>query len=169
MHLDGDFVECGVNRGGLARSLIDFVEFEKSKKTFYLLDTFCGLVDSLITPAEKKLGKKPGGFVDCYDEVCNTFKQFPNVVIIRGVVPETLPLVKAERVAFLSIDMNCAEPEIAAGEFFWDKLVPGAIIVLDDYSDFNFIEQKHAWDRFARTHDTMVLNLPTGQGLIVKH
>ena len=168
MHLEGDFVECGVYRGGFARTLIDFVGFERSKKTFYLLDTFCGLVDRFISPEEKGLGRTAGGYSECYDQVCKTFSQFPNIVIIRGVVPETLHLVKAERIAFLSIDMNCATPEIAAGEFFWDKLVPGAIIVLDDYGYAGYVEQKHAWDKFASSHKTMVLAIPTGQGIIIK-
>ena len=168
MKLDGDFVECGVNRGGNARTIVDFVGFERSKKTFYLLDTFCGLVDSCLSPEEKNSGKTAGGYVECYEEVCKTFGEFSNVVIIKGIVPATLPLVKAERIAFLSIDMNCAEPEIAAGEFFWDKLVAGAVIVLDDYGWTGYIEQKHAWDKFAQDRNTMVLALPTGQGIIIK-
>lgn len=121
MHLDGDFVECGVNRGGLARSVIDFVGFEKTQKTFYLLDTFCGLVDRCISPEERSLGKKAGEYSECYQQVCNTFRDFSNVVIIRGVVPDTLPSVKADHIAFLSIDMNCVEPEIATGDFFLGK------------------------------------------------
>ena len=33
--------------------------------------------------------------------------------------------------------MNCAAPELAAAEFFWDRLTTGAVVVLDDYG----------WDR----------------------
>lgn len=32
INVDGDFVECGVNRGGFARSLLDLVEFAKREK-----------------------------------------------------------------------------------------------------------------------------------------
>ena len=169
MRLNGDFVECGVNRGGLARAIIEYVDFGKSSKHFYLLDTFCGLVEDQISARERELGREPGGYSDCYEAVCETFGAFKNVVLVKGVVPDTLHLVKAEQVAYLSIDMNCTQPEIAAGEYFWEKLTPGAVILLDDYSDFNFIEQKRAWDQFAFKHDTMVLNIPTGQGIIIKH
>ena len=169
MRLEGDFVECGVNRGGLSRAIIEYVDFANSSKHFYLLDTFCGLVEDQISENERELGRESGGYNECYDAVCETFGGFKNVVLIKGVVPDTLPLVKAEQIAYLSIDMNCAQPEIAAGEYFWGKLVPGAVILLDDYSDYNFIEQKRAWDQFALNHDTMVLNLPTGQGIIIKH
>jgi hypothetical protein len=64
--------------------------------------------------------------------------------------------------------MNCAAPEIAAAEYFWDKLVPGAVIVLDDYGWKIHYEQKEKFDRFAARKGVRVLALPTGQGLIFK-
>jgi hypothetical protein len=50
---EGDFVECGVNRGGLSRAVIHYVDFEKLNKRFWLLDTYEGLVDSLISQDER--------------------------------------------------------------------------------------------------------------------
>jgi hypothetical protein len=97
-----------------------------------------------------------------------TFAPFPNVRIIKGIVPYTLPEVEAEKIAYLSIDMNAAAPEIAALEHFWDMLVPGAMVVLDDYGFRAHIVQKIALDEFARSHGVSILPLPTGQGLIVK-
>jgi hypothetical protein len=64
--------------------------------------------------------------------------------------------------------MNCVAPEIAAAEYFWDKLVPGAVVILDDYGWEAHYEQKLAFDRFAARKGVMVLTLPTGQGLIFK-
>jgi len=168
--LEGDFVECGVNRGGYSRTVMHFVDFPKLGKTFYLLDTFRGLEDKLISDAERKRGiaQLYGDYYqECYDAVCKTFEGLP-AVIVRGVVPQTLPRVNAAKVCYLSIDMNCAAPEIAAAEYFWDKLVPGAIIVLDDYGWEAHYEQKVAFDRFATQKGVMVLGLPTGQGLIFK-
>src|SRR5262249_24571310 len=40
--LEGDFAECGVNRGGLARSIIAYLDFNSLHKRFFLLDTYCG-------------------------------------------------------------------------------------------------------------------------------
>jgi len=84
-------------------------------------------------------------------------------------VPETLPQVCADKICYLSLDMNCAEPEIAAAEYFWPRLESGAVIVLDDYgySD-EYLRQKRAFDEFARAKEVQVLLLPTGQGLIFK-
>jgi hypothetical protein len=170
--LDGDFVECGVNRGFLSAAITHALRWEEEvRKTFFLLDTFQGLVAEQVSEAERALGRRAGAggrYADCYEQVCATFSRYPNVRIVRGAVPGTLEQVKAARVAYLSIDMNCAAPEIAAGEFFWPRLVPGAVVLLDDYAYAGYTPQKEAWDDFARRHATQVLTLPTGQGLILK-
>ena len=166
--LDGDFVECGVYRGGLARIIVNYISFQRLSKTFYLLDTFEGLVEKYISDEEKALGKRAGIYEECYDATRATFANFANVRLVRGPVPDTLPLVDAKRVAYLSLDMNCAPPEIAAAEYFWDKLVPGGIILLDDYGWPGYETQKRAFNKFAAERSTSVLSLPTGQGLILK-
>jgi hypothetical protein len=165
--LEGDFVECGVNRGGYSRAVMHYVDFPRLDKTFYLLDTFHGLEDKYVSDAERKRGVMGYHYEECYESVCKTFAGF-RAVIVRGAVPETLPQVKAAKVCYLSIDMNCAAPEIAAAEYFWEKLVPGAVMVLDDYGWTIHIDQKAAVDHFAREKGVSILALPTGQGLIFK-
>jgi hypothetical protein len=64
--------------------------------------------------------------------------------------------------------MNCAPPEIAAADHFWDRLSPGAVMLLDDYGYYGFTPQKEAFDEFARRRGIAICALPTGQGLIVK-
>jgi O-methyltransferase len=164
----GDFVECGVNRGGLARTIIDYVDFAQLDKRFWLLDTFEGLPEHLISKEERRLGILPGGYAPCYDAVVETFRTVPGIRIVKGIVPDTLPRVTARKICYLSLDMNNAAPEIAAAEHFWDRLVSGGIIVLDDYGWAKQINQKLAFDRFADSRGVRVLSLPTGQGLIIK-
>jgi hypothetical protein len=166
--LDGDFVECGVNRGGYALSVIKYVGFEHLAKRFFLLDTYEGLAERYISPEERARGVRVGEYEPCYDAVVRTFSPYSNVTIVRGAVPETLPEVTAEKIAFLSLDMNTRDPEIAAAECFWDRLTSGAAIVLDDYGWRKHYEQKLAFDEFARARGVQVLSLPTGQGLILK-
>jgi O-methyltransferase len=168
--LEGDFVECGVNRGGLALTVMTYVDFADlaEERTFYLLDTFHGLPDKYISEEERRAGIRPGGYDECYESVRETFGSFPNVAIIRGAVPETLSLVPTEKVAYLSIDMNSAAPEIAAAEFFWDKLDSGGVMLLDDYGWPGHGVQKRAFDEFAMRKRVPLLSLPTGQGLILK-
>ncbi len=164
--MEGDFVECGVNRGGLARAVVEYVDFARLKKTFYLLDTFSGLQPEYASSAELK--RFAGVYADCYQEVIATFAPFANVEIVRGAIPGTLSQVQCRRVSYLSIDMNCAAPERAALEYFWDKMTSGAAIVLDDYGWRGFEAQKVSADEFAASKGVQVLGLPTGQGLIFK-
>lgn len=165
--LNGDFVECGVNRGGFSRAIVEFTNFPQLPKTFYLMDTFSGLVDEYISEEERRRGARGGMYAECYDQVIGTFSGFPNITIIKGPIPDTLPKVTPTAVAFLSIDMNCVAPEIAAAEYFWPRMTPGGIIVLDDYGWAGFEAQKRAFDTFAKQRGVEVLSLPTGQGIIV--
>jgi O-methyltransferase len=167
--LPGDFVECGVNRGGFSRLIVEYLNLQGSQKRFYLLDTFAGLVTQYVSEEEKNRGLLDAyRYEDCYEAVKRTFADCPNVVIVKGAVPETLPEVRSERLAFISIDMNCVEPEIAAANAFWDRLSPGGIIVLDDYGHPLHVAQKRAFDAFAAERGVTVLSLPTAQGIIVK-
>jgi O-methyltransferase len=163
--LPGDFVECGVNRGGISRAVMEYTDFSNIDKTFYLLDTYCGVPERM----KRSAADVNFNYSECYDEVRETFSQFPNVRIIRGAVPETLSSVDSEKIAYLSIDMNCVEPEIAAAEFFWDKMAPSGVILLDDYCySEDYTLQHNAFNEFAKLRGAEVLPLPTGQGLIVK-
>ncbi|MFZ7114994.1 MAG: TylF/MycF/NovP-related O-methyltransferase [Bacteroidota bacterium] len=165
--LEGDFVECGVNTGAYARAIIDYIDFESTKKKFYLMDTFEGLNQEHITDSEKKLGIGRYKYRNTYEEVKQTFAPF-NTKIIKGSIPETLTQCDVQKVCFLSIDMNNMIPEIAAMEYFWDKVVINGMIVLDDYGFPMHIHQKHAFDKFAASVGHEILCLPTGQGIILK-
>ncbi|MBL0104497.1 MAG: class I SAM-dependent methyltransferase [Bacteroidetes bacterium] len=166
-NLEGDFVECGVNTGSYARAIVDYIDFNSTGKTFYLLDTYKGLDPKYITEEEKKFGIQNYNYRDTYEEVKKTFAPF-RTKIIRGSVPETLSQADTNKICYLSIDMNNVVPEIAAAEYFWDKVVPHGIILLDDYGFQAHITQKKAFDKFAAERGHEILSLPTGQGLIIK-
>ena len=160
-------MECGVNKGGLSRAVMHYIDFRSLQgRRFFLLDTFRGFPEEYVPFAAQS---QLDSYRECYQQVRERFKEFADVRIVRGKVPETLPQVDTDRVCYLSLDMNCAEPEIAAAEYFWPKLVSGAVIVLDDYgySD-EYLRQKRAFDKFAQLKSVQVLLLPTGQGLIFK-
>jgi SAM-dependent methyltransferase len=174
--LNGDFVECGVNRGFLSSAIMDYLNWDSLGKHFYLLDTFRGLDERFVSPADKASGAveknrkslASGFYVQSIEEVRANFSQWKNVSLIEGSIPETLPQVRAEKIAYLHLDMNCSPPEIAAIEFFWERLFPGAFVLLDDYGYYGYSSQKIAMDRFAQERGNNILSLPTGQGLLVK-
>lgn len=161
--LTGDFAECGVNRGGLSRSVVEKLDWNAVGKRFYLLDTFEGF-DPRFPPEDLS----HWDYSAAYENVKSTFADFPAVVIIKGAVPDTLTQIDSTSFAFVHIDMNALVPEIAALEFFWPKLVPGGILILDDYGFPEHREQQRGHDAFARANGFEILALPTGQGLALK-
>ena len=169
-NLGGDFIECGVNKGFLSKIICEYIDFNSLPNIdFYLLDTFEGLSEKYISQTEKDAGRTAGGYEPCYDIVKKEFAKYGTVRIIKGVIPETLDQVLLKKgIAYLSIDLNNVIPEIAAAEYFWDSMLSGGIILLDDYGFKGFEEQRKAFDKFAMERGIQVLSLPTGQGLIIK-
>lgn len=172
LKLEGDFLECGVFTGIYSRAVCEYLDFAAHpSRRFWLLDTFEGIDVAQLTPEEMARGvagmnRKYAG--DVYPEVKQTFAPFPNVSIVKGAVPGTLAQVASEKLAYVSIDMNAALPEVAATEFAWERLVPGGTIVFDDYGFAAHIEQKKALDALAARLGHPILALPTGQGLLIK-
>jgi hypothetical protein len=174
--LDGDFIECGVNYGFMSSAVMEFLDWDRLDKTFYLLDTFAGLDPRFITAVERQAGVlkgnekhlRDGFYVSSVDSVRANFAQWRNQRIIVGAIPETLEQVDARAVAFLHIDMNCAPPEVAALRFFWPRLSPGAIVLLDDYAYRGYEEQRLAMNALASELGVLICALPTGQGLLIK-
>jgi O-methyltransferase len=168
-HLEGDFVDCGVCTGICARAVIHYIDFNSLDKKYYLLDTFCGMDPKYSSDYEIERNKIIGYSEEknVYEQVKRTFFGF-NVEIIKGSIPDSLVNIKTQKVCYLSIDMNCVKPEIAALEFFWDKMTKGGIIILDDYAYPGCAEQKAAHDTFATSKGVKILTLATSQGLIIK-
>jgi hypothetical protein len=172
----GDFVECGVNTGFMSSAIMARLNWGQVAKRFYLIDTFAGPVMSQFSSDEVQNGRRKlaedqmavGGYETDIARVRANFAEWPNAVVVPGSVPDILPAADIASVAFLHIDMNCAYPERAALEYFWNRLSPGAFVLLDDYAYYGFENQADAIDAVARSLGFSVLSLPTGQGLIVK-
>ena len=174
--IPGDFVECGVNRGFMSSAIMNLLEWDTTGRTFYLLDTFKGLDERYVSDSERLEGImsknreeiESGFYVTSSEIVRQNFSEWQNLKIIEGAIPETLSQVGAEKIAFLHLDLNCSPPEVAAAEFFWDKLSAGAAVLLDDYAYQGYRSQKIGMDEFARGKGVENLSLPTGQGLLMK-
>ena len=170
LRVGGDFVECGVNTGILSRAVIEYTAFgERTDRLFWLLDTFNGIPVETALPEEHDLVAGMNTlYDDCLARVEETFAPYENVRIVPGLVPASLAAVTSERIAFLSLDMNNVQPEMAALDFFWQRLVPGGVVVLDDYGFHGHELQREGMDALAAELGTTILALPTGQGLLFK-
>jgi len=166
LRLDGDFLECGVFTGIYSRAIL---EYTKTDRKFWLLDTFTGIDHALLTAPERfntRMNRKYDG--DCFEEVKETFSQFPNVKLVKGSVPATLDQVTSDKLAYVSIDMNAAYPEVQAAKFAWPRMSNGAMMLFDDYGFRAHATQREMLDQWAEGEGVSILALPTGQGLVVK-
>jgi hypothetical protein len=103
-----------------------------------------------------------------YDEVCKRFEGYPNVKVFKGFLPDVLKEGSPEKIAYLHIDLNQAPAEIATLEALFDRVVPGGLIILDDYEMFFYRAQKYAEDDWFGKRGYKVFPLPTSQGFVIK-
>ena len=171
LNVEGDFVECGVFKGFCSEVLLKYLDFANLPRQAYLYDTFAGLPEKTSTELERRTW-------DCYTQydpeavyrgVQEKFSAYDNVHIVRGIVPDSFAVAVPEKIAFLHIDMNSEQAEMLALEHLFDKVVPGGMIVLDDFGWTCNANQMKAELEFMNKRGHAVLEMPTGQGVIIKH
>lgn len=159
--IPGDFVECACYRGTAARVVCDTVDFSATGRKYYLYDLFEHDASMPHLPMDKHSAT-------LYSDTVARFADQPNVIVTQGKVPEVLHKVAPGAIAFLHIDLNNADAEIGALEVLFDRVSPGAPIVFDDYGWLGYRDQKLAEDPWLAARGYHVLELPTGQGLVIK-
>lgn len=169
-HVPGDFVECGVLHGFSSAVLCKYLDFAKIGKTFYLYDTFAGLPAETSTEQERKMWNI--GYLEnpqkWLSNVRGVFAAYPNVKIVPGIVPASFEQESPRSVAYLHIDMNSVQAEILALKHLFDRVSAGGLIVLDDFGWISNRAQAVAELTFMRERNHAILELPTGQGLVLK-
>ena len=165
LRAEGDFVECGVFRGFSTIVAARTLDFAQSGRQWFLYDTFAGIPSDQLNPGEDSPGlyAAPG----LYEACVKRFAPYPKIHVVRGRIPEVLAERSPERVAFLHLDLNSAAAESAALEYFRGRLAPGAVVLLDDYGWRAFRPQKLVADELFGKLDKPILELPTGQGVVV--
>ena len=103
-----------------------------------------------------------------FEQVTARFSEIPNVIVTQGRVPESFSQVVPEQISLLHIDMNNVAAEIGALEALCDKVSPGGLIVLDDYGWIAYRAQQVAERAWFAERGYAILEMPTGQGLVIK-
>jgi O-methyltransferase len=163
--LKGDFVQCGVGRGYVgamvARYLGDAV---LAQRKWHLFDDFAALPD--YTPTYTILGsKKPLGN---YRAAKARLARFPSITVFDGKLPDVLGKRAMRKIAFLHLDLSDAATEVAVLDRLYDRLVPGAPIVLEKYGWLVAKAQHDAMKAYCAERGMPVLELAIGQGLAIK-
>lgn len=143
IELPGDIVECGVFKGqGLlywARLLQIFTPLSQRKVIGF--DTFDGVPDSVKGEADRAHSISFSGYGDVPTKVAAKADELGlngRIQIVAGDATKTVPAFVEDnpgfRVALLNLDFDVYEPTKAALEALIDKMVPGGIIMFDEYA-----------------------------------
>jgi O-methyltransferase len=169
LHVEGDFVECGVYAGLLSGTICSALEFASIKRRFFLFDTFVGIPENGTPHAgSERINEINSYYIDVRDIVRQNFAEYPNVKIVEGALPDTLRTAKLGKISYLSVDLNDAYYESQVIEALWPKITPGGVVLIDDYGWSKFTETYEMWNEFARKQGLTIACLPTGQGLLLK-
>ncbi len=161
LRLEGDFVEIACYKGITARIVCDVLDFAKLGRRYFLYDLFDH------DPAMNHHAM-PEHSQQLFASVKARFADSPNVFVTQGKVPDVLGFVAPEKIAFMHLDLNNAEAEVGALDVLFERMVPGAVLILDDYGWLGYRAQKLAEDPWFVARGYFVVELPTGQGMVIK-
>lgn len=161
-NLDGDFVEAGVYNGSSAIFMSN-----RCQTVLHLIDSWEGL---------SQLQKEDNPIYDQDDNtwmprfnipielVKDNLKICSNLKYHKGWIPDVLNL--DIKISLLHLDLDLYQPTKDCLEYFWDKVVPGGIIVSDLHDEVAWGASKATKDFFK---DIKEINfLPTGKAIIKK-
>ncbi|MBB6001964.1 TylF/MycF/NovP-related O-methyltransferase [Arcicella rosea] len=172
-NIEGDFVECGVWRGGSSMMIaLTLLSLKVKDRKILLYDTFEGMSE----PTENDVDFKGGGadsllkqnienkqnsvwcLADLQDVQNNmTLTQYPlkNIQFIKGKVEETIPKSISEKIALLRLDTDWYESTAHELKYLYPILVQKGVLIIDDYGHWEGC--KKAVDEYF-SHNTLLLN-----------
>jgi hypothetical protein len=148
--IPGDFVECGVWKGGSARAMArTLLERGVSDRDLYMFDTFDGMPPP--TDADVALGGTSAReLLDREDKASSvvwalsplddvrrvmeaTGYPMERVNFVKGMVEETIPSRAPTRIALLRLDTDWYESTYHELVHLYPRLSVGGVLIIDDY------------------------------------
>lgn len=133
----GCIVECGTWRGGMAAGL---AVLGGPGRQYHFFDSFAGL-----PPVTTRDGEAARRWQAASVDNCAAAREEFERVIAGAAIPparlhihagffaDTFPGVAVPPIAILRLDADWYESTLLCLEKFWDSLLPGALLLLDDY------------------------------------
>jgi hypothetical protein len=159
----GDLAECGVFEGASAYQLCQFARAHGRK--VHLFDSFQGLSAPRENDGTYWI---QGGLSASEEKVRAILKEFDCFEIFRGWIPEGFAKVADRKYAFVHIDVDLEQPTFDSLAFFYPRISASGVILLDDHGYDTCPGARKAALDFMADKPEPVLDLSTGQGLIIK-
>ncbi len=151
-NIKGDFVECGVWRGGSAMLIAKILSKKNiTDRKIYLYDTFEGMTE----PTEKDVDLKGKNAKDSYEEILKNSNEpgwcfanlidvksnmnltkftENNIIYVEGKVENTIPsIVPPSSIALLRLDTDWYESTKHELNHLYPKIENNGVLIIDDY------------------------------------
>ncbi len=174
-NIPGDFVECGVWRGGSAIVIAKTLQhFGVTNRKIYLYDTYEGMspptdkdvsysgatADKMLEEEDKNSSYSVWCYADLNDVQTNLFAtNYPkeNLIFVKGMVENTIPNTTPTDIAILRLDTDWYESTYHELVHLFPLLVSKGVLVIDDYGHWK--GSKDATDNyFNETNQVILLN-----------
>ena len=172
--IEGDVVELGCYRGLTAALIRETLNRFGSRKALHVYDSFEGLPDKsdhdlVDSDAQmrrcdyldnKRLGA--GWFASPQEALEKTFQErgLELPVIHKGWFSETLPGQLPEKISFAHLDGDFYDSTLQGLEAVYPRLVPGGVIVIDDYCDVKVHKRQNSLPGVKRACDVFFADKP---------
>lgn len=163
-------IEFGTGRGFMAAGILEalgLTSLEDAGVSFFLMDTFRPEWQGENASHHGGEGSKPWYYADGPGEVTAYFSKFQNVRVVEGLLPDTLVFTGEAPIVFLHVDLNSAASEAKCLAIIRPRLRKGSVVLFDDSTNPGCTDQLDVHRSFALSVGGHLLELPTGQSLLV--
>lgn len=160
--LPGDTAECGVFHG--ASSWFICKHFDGSGKVHHCFDSFEGISEP--GSADGDYWRR-GDSRTSEERTRATLAGF-QVELHRGWIPERFGEVADRRFCFVHVDVLLYEPTRDSVEFFYSRMVPGGVMLFDDYGSEMSPGAAKAIDEFVADRPEPLIESPTQQAFLIR-
>lgn len=144
--IDGDFVECGVWRGGSSMLIAKMLQNRKiNNRKLYLYDTYEGMSDPVYHDYDYR-GKQAAELlntddkVKCYADINDvktnislTNLSHDQIILIKGKVEDTIPSNSPNLISLLRLDTDWYESTYHELKHLYPILNHNGVLIIDDY------------------------------------
>ena len=157
--LRGEMAEVGVYQGCSAR----IISLASDGAPLHLFDTFAGLP---APDADEHARMRKGHYAASLASVKTYLADREQVSFYAGLFPETAQPVADRRFSFVHLDVDLKSSTLGCLEFFYERMLPGGIILTHDYSYLDGV--RAAFDEFLQGRPERAIELPSSQAMLVK-
>ncbi len=166
--LPGSVAEFGVYRAGCARMILGTVGTAPGAR-YHLFDTFAGIPDTELTEGEKAQGYVARLSNTSVDYVRERLAPWRDQLVFHvGDVFETIHKANTGDLSLVHMDLNASAPTRIALEYAYERLVPGGIIVFDDYGYGEVNDQRTVIEEVCDPLPENLITLPSRQALLIR-